>query len=244
MSLPIAVWTTGCPVPAAHSERGSFYDMIRSCLGDSLAMDLADWDCMTREDLPEPDQVAGVIVTGSAARVATRDPWMLRVEQKLEEYRKSSTPVLGICFGHQLLGNALGGRSGTNPRGREIGTTDFKLTEDDELFAPLLAEGYDPHVVVTHLDSVLELPDGARPIGTTELEPHAAIRFAPHIWGVQFHPEMDERIIAHYIDARREDIEREGLDVAALLASLRGSPFGARLLQRFVELCSSGRQTP
>lgn len=241
MKLPLSVWTTGAPVPLAEASHGSFFAMIARAVGQVWSGELHDVDCTLGQRLPAPHEVAGVIVTGSPARVASRDPWMLSVEAALRTYAASRTPLLGICFGHQLLGNALGGYAGENPRGREMGTPDIEYLEHDELVNPEEGPAPAPFVVMTHLDSVLQLPPGARVLARTQLEPHAAVRFSELTWGVQYHPEMNADVIACYIQDRSEAIRREGLDPDSLLASRRDSPAGSELLARFARLCASRR---
>lgn len=208
MALPLAILTTGLPVPRARERRGFFFDMIRDALGDALPEITVDHDATTSESLPPPEEVGAVIVTGSPARVGTRDPWILRIEEQLRRYTAAGTPVFGICFGHQLLGSALGGVTEPNPNGREIGTERLELLERDEL---LVDHADEPVVVMTHLDSVTMLPPGALSLARTRLEPNAAIRFAPRVWGVQFHPEMDSQLVGDYIEDRREALLLEGL---------------------------------
>lgn len=229
---PLAVWVTGEPVPEARRRRGSFFDMIRATVAEAWDGPWLEVDCVSRDALPEPDQVAGVIVTGSSARVADQSPWMLRVQAQLRTCVSRNVPVFGICFGHQLLGMALGGLSGPNPRGREIGTVTLTTAGDDPLF-----DGVPPafSVSMTHLDSVLDLPPGAVSRGFTELERHAVIRFADNAWGVQFHPEMDGDVIGDYVAARREVLLHEGLDPDHLLAARADTPHSAALLRRFAE---------
>ncbi len=238
MTLPLSVWTTGLPVPRAERRRGRFIDMIRHALGGTWEGPIDDVDCVAGQELPAPDEVAGVIVTGSPARISTRASWMLEVEQSLRSFSRSRTPVLGICFGHQLLGRALGGECGPNPLGREIGTCSLRHLARDKLVAADPA-GNDSTVVMTHLDSVLELPAGAERLAETALEPNAAVRFGESVWGVQFHPEMDAEIIGDYLEERRDDIEREGLDVDALLEKRVEAPYGPRLLRRFAVYCAA-----
>jgi len=231
MALPLAVLTTGLPVPRALERRGFFFDMIRDALAGVMAENIEDCDATTAARLPDPSEVSGVIVTGSPARVGTRDPWMLRIEEQLRRYTAAGTPVFGICFGHQLLGNALGGKAEPNPNGREIGTPELEVLELDELLVDLPAR---PVVMMTHLDSVTVLPPGAVALARTTLEPNAAIRFAPRVWGVQFHPEMDATLIGDYIQDRREALALEGLDPDGLLERRVESAFGRQMLRRFV----------
>src|SRR5689334_19500343 len=81
----------------------------------------------------------GVIVTGSPLSVTENAPWMLRLGEDLLKLGAAGTPVLGVCFGHQLLARVAGGAVVQNPRGREIGTVRVQLTEagrKDPLFEP------------------------------------------------------------------------------------------------------------
>jgi GMP synthase (glutamine-hydrolysing) len=138
--------------------------------------------------------------------------------------------VLGICFGHQLLGQALGGRVDRNPFGREMGSVPVELVESE----PLLGSDAGPFLAnTTHVDSVVELPPGARVLARTEREPHAALRFAARVYGVQFHPEIDGEVMRHYLEARRDKLDAEGFDADALIAAARDTPAGAAVLARF-----------
>lgn len=229
---PLAIWVTGEPELEASRRRGSFSDMIRATVGDVWDGPWLEVDCVSSTALPPPDRMAGVIVTGSPARVGDQSPWMLRVQAQLRVCVAQNVPVFGICFGHQLLGMALGGRVGPNPRGREIGTSRLTIVGSDPLLdgAPTTFP-----VSTTHLDSVLELPPGAVLRGYTEIERHAMVRFADNAWGVQFHPEMGADVIGDYIDARREALLQEGLDPDRLMANRAETPQSAGLLRRFVE---------
>lgn len=231
---PLAVYTTGRPVPKAEAAGGSFYDMIARGIGDEWTAELVDVDCASGGPLLLPGEVSGIVVTGSPAHVWHREPWVLALEENLRVHHAAETPLLGICFGHQALGSALGGVTAPHPRGREIGTPELELLENDELFAEL--DDLPRFVPMSHLDSVVELPKGARALARTAHEPHAAVRFGPLAWGVQFHPEMDDEIIGHYIQDRREAIAAEGFDIPALLAARRPSPIGPRLLGTFARL--------
>jgi len=231
---PLAILVTGEPVAGALSARGSFAAMIRAVVGDAWAGPWLEIDA--RGALPDFRAFAGLVITGSSANVPTREPWILEVEQYLARAVPSGLPIFGVCFGHQLLGQALGGRVEKNPRGREIGSVSLRLSSNDALFA----EYPDGELVnMTHLDSVVELPPGARVLAATELEPYAALYFGQRAWGVQFHPEIDAEIIKHYVAARREILEAEGLDPRALEAGARDTPHSAALLRRFVarEVC-------
>jgi GMP synthase (glutamine-hydrolysing) len=91
-------------------------------------------------------------------------------------------------------------------------------------------------VQASHAEAVLALPSGATLLGATALDPHHAFRVGDSAWGVQFHPEFDADIVRGYLDARREIILAEGIDVDALLAAVSETDDGAAVLRRFAEL--------
>ena len=227
---PFCILLTGNPIASAERERGGWGALIRETTGADWPGSWLEFDCRTGEPFPDPAGVAGFVVTGSSASVTERADWMLRTEAYLKKAVSEGASVLGICFGHQLIAQALGGRVEKNPRGREIGTTDVELVASD----PLLDDAEHPFVAnMTHVDSVIEPPKAARLLACTRRDPHSALRFGERVWGVQFHPEIDGDVMRKYISARRELIDEEGLDAAAILAAARDTPPGAAVLRRF-----------
>jgi GMP synthase (glutamine-hydrolysing) len=227
----LCILVTGDPVPKARERVGGFANLVRAGLEEAWEHGFVEVDAREAESLPPAEAFSGVIVTGSASSVTERAPWMLRVEEYLAEAVRREQAVLGICFGHQLLGQALGGLVERNPRGREIGTVALSIVDDD----PLLDRSIQPALAhATHVDSVTRLPPGARLLATTELEPHAAVRFGERAWGVQFHPEFDERVMRDYVETRAELLAEEGRDPAEVVGAIRAAVAGQRVLSRFV----------
>jgi GMP synthase (glutamine-hydrolysing) len=228
----LCILVTGDPVPRTQERAGSFANLVRAGLSGVWEGGFVEVDARTAESLPAPERFSGVIVTGSAASVTERAPWILRSEEYLARAVEQGHPVLGICFGHQLLGQGLGGLVERNPRGREMGTVKLRFLQDD----PLLDRSIEPALAhTTHVDSVTVLPSGAQILATTELEPHAALRFAERAWGVQFHPEFDEQVMTEYVESRSQLLAEEGRDPAALLGGIRAALAGRLVLRRFVE---------
>jgi GMP synthase (glutamine-hydrolysing) len=185
--------------------------------------------------LPPPDALAAAVVTGSAAMVTDEAAWVEATASWLRHAVAGGLPVLGICYGHQLLAHALGGRAGWNPVGVEVGVVEITLTAaagDDPLFdaTPLRFPA-----CVSHRQSVLELPPGAVRLASSAMDANQAFRVGPCAWGVQFHPEFAAAIMPAYVDGFRNVLRAEGKDRAAILGRLRPTPESARLLRRFAE---------
>lgn len=230
-SKPLLILVTGDPVLPTQERAGGFAQLVRGGLAGAWHAGFVAHDARIEAALPAASQFAGVIVTGSASSVTERAPWMLRTEEYLANAVIAAHPVLGICFGHQLLGQALGGRVERNPRGREMGTVALDIVADD----PLLDRSIEPALAhATHVDSVTVLPKQAQVLATTALEPHAALRFGERAWGVQFHPEFDEQVMTEYIETRSQILAGEGRDPAAMLQGISAAAAGAGVLRRFV----------
>lgn len=228
----LCILVTGDPVAPTQARAGGFAALIKSGLATAWQGGFVEVDARSDEQLPAAERFAGLIVTGSASSVTERAPWMLRIEKYLAQAVEQEQPLLGICFGHQLLGQALGGLVERNPRGREMGTVELAIVEDD----PLLDRNIVPALAqATHVDAVTRLPPRARVLAKTELDPHAALRFGPRAWGVQFHPEFDDQVMGEYIETRRALLAEEGRDPAAMLRGIRAAEAGRLVLQRFVQ---------
>lgn len=224
---------TGDPVPGVERARGPFVELMRQTLAGAWSGPLAVLDAR-RGELPVVAETSALLITGSPESVVSRAPWILAAEARSAELVHAGVPTLGVCFGHQLLGQALGGLVEVNPRGREIGTVELERFTDDPLF-----EGAPPAFAanMSHCDSVTALPPGARVLARTRLEPNAAVRFGEHAWGVQFHPEFDGDVMRGYIAARLDRLAAEGIDASGLAAT--DAPEAARVLRTFARLAGS-----
>src|SRR5919204_1662212 len=172
----------------------------------------------------------GIIVSGSPLSVTERAPWMLQLGDDLLRAGASGIPVLGVCFGHQLLARAAGGDVVENPRGREIGTVHVQLTEagrKDPLFAWTREAEID--VQATHLDAVDPLPPDAIVLASNENTAAQAYRLSETVASVQFHPELWAEAMRDLILSRRDRLAAEGLDAAALAAQVHEVEAGAIL---------------
>jgi GMP synthase (glutamine-hydrolysing) len=227
---------TGTTEPGVRARRGDFEDWIiegtRFARADVFLVNVREG-----APLPDPDLVLGVVITGSASFVSEREPWSADAEKWLRPVAAAGTPVLGICYGHQLLAQALGGRVGPNPRGREMGTVTVDLGAAVLAGDPLL--GHLPEAVIvqaSHMESVLCLPDGATRLGSNASDENHAFRYGLRAWGVQFHPEFDADVMRGYVQERADVLRDEGFDPVRLARETRDSPHGRAVLRRFGEI--------
>ncbi|MFZ2633689.1 MAG: glutamine amidotransferase [Desulfosalsimonadaceae bacterium] len=186
--------------------------------------------------LPAAEYCAGVVVTGSHAMVTDNLPWSVRMEAWIVSLLAARIPFFGICYGHQLLARAAGGQVGFHPRGAEVGTVPVHLLAgcaDDPLFRSL-PQSFNVHV--THEQTVLVLPSGAKCLAANTYEPHHAFRLGDWAWGVQFHPEYTADIMRSYIIEEADDIRSAGGDVAEILGAVSETPMAVETLRNFARL--------
>lgn len=235
MSNKLLIIKTGTTIPGLLARQEDFEDWFIHGSG----LDSSRFICRAvdkGEALPAPDEVGAVIVTGSPAYVTDLAPWNHIAADYLRSVHVSEKPILGVCYGHQLLAWAFGGEVGFHPSGREIGTVDVELTReaaDDALFSAMPSEF---RAQASHLQSVLSLPEKAVLLARNSFEAHHAFRLGTSTWGVQFHPEFSAQTMTAYISERRADIAAEGGDVEELLAAVGTTPVSASLLRQFAAL--------
>ena len=193
------------------------------------------------EPLADLMEVAGIVITGSPAYVTDEEIWNFTGAEYIKRAHKGGIPILGVCYGHQLLAWAFGGKVDFNAEGRKIGTIPIKLTEsakDDLLFGDL-PDGFD--VNVSHQQSVVRLPPDAVTLAVDGSDILQAFRLGEKTWGIQFHPEFSKEIIREYIQARATEIREEGLDPDKLFDQASDTPNSTILLQKFCQLAMNIR---
>ena len=221
----LVIIKTGDTIPSLKALRGDFEDWILAGMRlESAQAEVVD--VAGGQPLPQPAQAGGIVITGSHDMVTDRLAWSERTASWLSDVVASGTPTLGICYGHQLLAHALGGRVDWNPRGKEMGTTSVTLL-DTAFQDPLL--GGLPATIEVHLahsQSVVSLPPGAVHLAANAWDPHQAFRVGDCAWGVQFHPEFDAGIMRAYAEIERPSPGAQIFD----------TPIGGEILRRFASL--------
>ncbi|HEY8385368.1 MAG TPA: glutamine amidotransferase [Porticoccaceae bacterium] len=233
---PILIVSAGNTLDGIRAQSGDFPDWITEGLryeGPILRLDAREHGI----EFPALETLAGVVITGSQAMVTDRATWSEQLAAWLRICVAREKPLLGICFGHQLLAHALGGLVDYNPLGMEIGTTQIVACDHaagDALFGGL------PTVFgaqSVHAQSVCRLPPGAVTLAFNNHDSHQAFRGGPVAWGVQFHPEFSPATMQGYIRAMASRFESQTACQQAL-AAVAPTPEASALLARFA--CIAG----
>lgn len=174
------------------------------------------------DDLPGLAAYDGLIILGGpmGADDDAKHAWLGPVKDLVREARDSGPPTLGICLGHQLIASALGGRVERNPRGQQVGLLEVGWTaaaEQDPLIGPLASPR---RGVQWNDDIVTALPDDATLLAETAYGEVQAARYAPAMWGVQLHPEVDAATLQPWADEDRGSHETRGIDTDRLLREI------------------------
>ena len=231
----ICIIKAGSTFPENVAQSGDFDDWLIAGLGVPKA-EVRVIDIHKNGKLPDPAECAGVLVSGAHAMITDDLPWMRKLTDWTRRVVTAQVPFLGICFGHQMLARAMGGKVDFHPDGREIGSVEIELNAaaaSDLLFASL-PRRFPAHAV--HAQSVRALPASATLLAGNAFEATHAFRVGTCAWGVQFHPEFNLTQISHYLDHFTPSLQEAGRDAAAIRASLVETPESAGLLPRFAKL--------
>jgi GMP synthase-like glutamine amidotransferase len=141
--------------------------------------------------LPAPEEYDGYLFTGSRHGVYDQLPWIAPAEAFIRSALAAERPCVGICFGHQLMAQALGGRVEKAKAGWGIGMLPYTFRRD----------GAERTVTMPaiHQDQVVEKPRGAIVVAENARCPHAGLRYDGPALSFQFHPEFDHAFLGELI---------------------------------------------
>lgn len=233
MSKKILVIKAGKKLPSLGNVKGDFEDWIIAGMGVSVA-DVDVIAVFQGDRLPDQIHYNAVLITGSGAMVTDHEEWVEETAVWLHKAVAMQIPVLGICFGHQLLAYALGGEVADNPAGVEAGCVDVVIL--DEADDRLLGGIQQLMVQASHRQCVIRLPEHAVCLAKTAMDPHHAFRFGENCWGLQFHPEFNKTISRHYIQYYQADLQEQQCDINAMMQACVSTTLANQCLVRFSKL--------
>ncbi len=185
---------------AAHDNEHTTRNFRRE-----LEADLVEFDVNSGE-LPPHTDFDGLVVTGSRSSVYWDEAWIEPLLEYVAAAAADGVPILGVCYGHQVLAEALGGRV-AGMDAFELGYNTVEQVGDDVLFEGISTQF---RVFTSHGDTVVELPPGATLTARNEYGVHGFRR--EHCWGLQFHPEYDIETALDIAESKRERLGDEQVD--------------------------------
>lgn len=222
----LGILETGSPPQQLNGRFGSYGQMFRDLLGP--VYDYRSFD-VKRGELPTAaTQCEAYLITGSAAGVYDGEEWIARLKGFVQE-ASGRAPMIGVCFGHQLMAEAFGGQVVKSPKGWGIGLHTYQVRRRE----PWMDASPSVTVPVSHQDQVVALPADAQVLAGSEFTPYGVVAYPERrAICVQFHPEFAPEYAQALIDLRRGTVFSEPL-AAAALASLRGPNDRERVAEWF-----------
>ncbi|VFQ78243.1 unnamed protein product [Cuscuta campestris] len=201
---------------------------------------------VARGEFPADDDAGkfdGYVITGSCHDAHADDAWICSLLHLLAKLDAMKKKVLGICFGHQILGRALGGKIERATAGWDIGVTPIHISSSSfssSLFSSLKLPEFLP-VIECHRDEIRELPVKAEIMGWSNKTGIEMFRYGDHIMGIQGHPEYTYDIILHLIDRllQRNLITDDVAIAAKMKLTKEAAAFDEQNREAWKKLCTS-----
>jgi GMP synthase-like glutamine amidotransferase len=184
----ITIIEAGLVGPKYRERHGSYPQMFERMIraeDPSISFDVIS--VPNGQALPDPDKIEAILITGSAAGVYDELDWIAPLEDFVRAAYARRTPMVGVCFGHQLIAQALGGVVRKSERGWGIGRHVYQVVPGNGVI-----EGPSIALACSHQDQVIEPPAEARTFLFSDFTPHAGLLYANGVTlSVQPHPEFD-----------------------------------------------------
>lgn len=223
-ALPLALIQLEVPPPQVVAQIGEqpawFIDALALAPDDYLIVRPHLGDA-----LPEFAQIGGAVLSGSWSMVTDHADWSERTAAWVRAAIEYALPLLGVCYGHQLMAYALGGKVDDNPNGWERGLTELQLTpqgKSDPLAATLPGCF---NAWLSHRQTVISPPPQAKVLATSQQDGCQILRYTPQAFSVQFHPEFTRRIMDVCLPQ----------GVADSGAQIEGTDWARALLENFLQ---------
>jgi GMP synthase-like glutamine amidotransferase len=210
--MEIGILRTGAPPGDLEARFGPYDAMFARLLGPGFA--IRAYDVQAGELPPSPEAHPAFLITGSAAGVYEPLPWIAALLGFLRE-AKGRAKLVGICFGHQAMAEALGGRVEKSERGWGIGLHDYEIWAS----APWMGETPLGRIAVpvSHQDQIVVPPPGTRVLAGNAFTPFGLLDYedVPAI-SMQFHPEFEPAYAQALIESRRARVPDPDAAIASL----------------------------
>jgi GMP synthase-like glutamine amidotransferase len=198
-------------------EHGDYVDWFERALGGTgRAFALRPYAAHDGVLPASADECDGYLITGSRLSVLEKAAWMDTTKSFVRDAARSR-PVVGICFGHQLIAEAYGGRVEPSPCGWCVGVHEYEIRAAKPWMAPVETR---VSLINSNTDQVLAPPPDAEVIGTHRDVPVAMLQIGDNVLTMQAHPEVTPALMTDVYEFRRPQIGESKADQA--IASLQG----------------------
>lgn len=186
--MKIGILITGHP-PEELSGNGRYDAYFQRLLGDQEFTYQA-WSVVDGEMPASVQDADGWLITGSRHGAYEPHPWIPPLEQFIRDCYTAQLPMIGVCFGHQIIAQAMGGKVEKFDGGWSVGAVEYALN------------GETVAINAWHQDQVVEKPAKAQIIGSTDFCVNAALQYGDTFWTIQPHPEYDHDFIEGLLEHR------------------------------------------
>ena len=173
-------------IDAGSLHVGGDYPELYAELLQPLGIELTTYRCDDGQLPHSLDEQDGWMCSPSRLSVYDDHAWLRDVEQLLRDMVAKETPYVGICFGHQLMGQALGAKVAKADYGWGIGAKSYEVIEQQ----PWMDSSEDIVLAASHQDQVMSLPNGARLFARSDYCPIGGMLIGERAWTLQVHPEF------------------------------------------------------
>jgi GMP synthase-like glutamine amidotransferase len=193
-----------------QSEFGDYPAMFRAVLmasADDVPIEFRDYDVQRGEYPASIDECDAYLITGSRESVYDDQPWIHRLAKFVQELDAARHPLVGICFGHQLIAHVLGGETRAAETGWAVGVQETQVLSPAEWMLPY-RERFG--LLSSHKDQVVRLPERAEVFASTAFCPNSGFTIGDHILTFQGHPEFSKGYSRALIELRRDLLGEPG----------------------------------
>jgi GMP synthase-like glutamine amidotransferase len=198
--MKIGIITCGHVDPPLSDDHGQYADMIESVLYDiNDGYTFQDYDA-TLGQFPEYGECHGFIISGSVHNAYDEDPWILQLSEWIVGCEAQRKPLVGICFGHQLIARALGGKVEKSNKGWGIGSYEVQIKAQKKWMNLAVDTA---RLLVSHQDQVVIVPRAVKVIAGNDFCPNFMFVKDNHLFTVQGHPEFSTSFTEKLVEKRK-----------------------------------------